>query len=71
MDLVTSYLEQIRENYLIHSATKMNFQLQSYQTPNCLHTIFRSHNYILFLCENKRALKMVFRLRQAGQREVM
>ena len=69
MDLVMSDLEQIRENYLIPSATKMNFQLQSYQTPDCLHTIFRRHNYILFLRENRRALQMVFWLCQAGQHE--
>ena len=64
-----SDLEQIRENYLIPSATKMNFQLQSYQTPDCPHTIFRRHNYILFLRENRRALQMVFWLCQAGQHE--
>ena len=68
MDLVTSDLEQIRENYLIHSATKMNFPLQSYQTTDCLHAIFRRHNYILFLRENRRALQMVFWLCQACQR---
>ena len=66
-----SDLEQIQENYLIHSVTKMNYQLLIFQMTDCLHTIFRRHNYILFLCENRKALKMVFRLRQAGQREVM
>ena len=71
MDLVTSDLEQIRENYLIHSATKMKFQLQSYQTPDYLRTIFRRHNYILFLRENRRALQMVVVPCQAGQREAL
>ena len=44
-DLAMSDLEQIQENCLIHSVTKMNYQLLIFQMTDYLHTIFHRQNY--------------------------
>ena len=61
-----SDLEQIQENYLIHSVTKMNYQLLIFQMTDYLHTIFRRQNYIQPLRDMFVVLYMVW-LTQAGQ----
>ena len=63
MDQVVSDLGHIRENYLIHFATKINFQLLFSQLKDCLHTIFRPRNQSWPLCDMFEVRQMVNKLR--------